>query len=1276
MLAGRFSAQLRICERSAAVRGTRAARVAALAGLVVPASLVLTAPALAAEGPHWQKPPVTQIVHSTRAITRVELENGELATQWKAEYAESESGPWTVVDSGETTATSGSNIVPLGIRDPGETAIAPIALRHLKPGTAYFARFIANNADGEATDTVPFTTLPAGKPEVPRTGVAEGEQVIFFTSSPDSATTAAFVGKVETNGLDSEYTFQYAESAAGPWKPFTSGATGTITAAEDFAKPEATLSGLAPETTYFVRLKMTNEKGEVLQTKFAAGADEVSSFTTGTAKPGAQPPIVRNVTGDAAHLGADVLPHGSQTHWRLESARSSSGPWSPIAGAAGTISQAQAEARPYGTDFKLDAVLTGLSPSTEYFVRLVAENECASGCGGATSAAARFETSGPPSADTFAVHAIHGESLRLLAAVNPNSQLTSAEQMVTLADATGGTFTLTFRGETTAPLAFDAKPETVQGALEALPGLAAEDGLVQVTGLDGGPYTVYFGGEKDPLGERSQPQIEADASGLAPSGSASVTVATTQAGGVGYDTHYHFEYVSQKQFEEGGGEPFAAAAVTPEVDLGSGDQEEMVGEDVPGLLPGETYHYRLVATNNSPGNPVIDGAAQSLTVPASGAGAEAGACPNEPFRTGLSAALPDCRAYEQLTPLDKEGAQELFHYRFQIPAAVVVGEDGEHAALEGQAVSFGSEPGSGQSPYFFSRGDAGWLMRAGAPQPQTGVGKIIPQLYSADLSQVAFESQYDTSDLGQSPEIEYEVGPAGGPYTTVASVPRAQVLREEGWAAATGDFSKLVLASSDRTLLDEVTPTKSGFDLYEYSGGELRQLNVDSEGQTIGSCGARMVLGEEGAQNHRLSSAHSISADGSRVFFEAVAGKNCSEPAHLYMRLDGSETLDIGAYKFRAANAQGTRLLLKDSAGQAVGYDTEARTTEPPPAAEMASAHELALLGIPLKTEPDVASAFAHPRYTYFACSPTQPVCEEGQVAGLPGGGLFKGQPKLENFVPPQVAGQVYRFDRVEQLVQCISCASSSDPEPGEPAYLDGVQGLPDINGGLPEYSAVSGDGDFAFFTTIAALVPQDADLEIPGEGPNEPAGGAGEEFINVGGRASPSTDVYEWRRDGVDGCARLQGCLALITDGHGGYLNLLLGSAHEGRDVFIYTRSKLSPQDNDTSGDIYDVRVDGGFAGPPPRAVECEGDACSTPPPAPNDATPSSFTFAGAGNLVAPLAPAVAPPGNTKPAPKSKKCKTRARAKRKCKAKPKRRGKKSNRPRHGTGTYRKRRAA
>ena len=78
-----------------------------------------------------------------------------------------------------------------------------------------------------------------------------------------------------------------AEGSAA-WKPFTSGAAGTITLAEEHAVVEAHMSGLAPETTYYVRIKMHNVKGEAVQTTYAAtegAGGEVSSFTTGAARP-------------------------------------------------------------------------------------------------------------------------------------------------------------------------------------------------------------------------------------------------------------------------------------------------------------------------------------------------------------------------------------------------------------------------------------------------------------------------------------------------------------------------------------------------------------------------------------------------------------------------------------------------------------------------------------------------------------------------------------------------------------------------------------------------------------------------------------------------------------------------------------------------------------------------------------------------------------------------------------------------------------------------------
>jgi hypothetical protein len=598
-----------------------------------------------------------------------------------------------------------------------------------------------------------------------------------------------------------------------------------------------------------------------------------------------------------------------------------------------------------------------------------------------------------------------------------------------------------------------------------------------------------------------------------------------------------------------------------------------------------------------------------------------------------------------LTPIDKEGSQEAYRYGHSAGGDFNISEDGERAILSAFPVSWGSRT-AGNSPFLFSRAGGGWGMTAGSPQPQTGVATAQPQLYSGDLSQMAFESRYETSSLSESPTIEYEVGPIGGPYATVASAPREAVGHQfsEGWVASNAAFSMLVLQTRDRGLLSELTGTRSGADLYEYTPqGGLRQLNVTGSepAVTIGSCGAVVVHGTEFRGGSHLvgslSSLHTISVDGSRVFFYASAPHECASEGelegpsqvgashrHLYVRVNGSQTFDIGAFEFLGANEQGTRLRLENGKGEIEGYDSETGTLEPESSSEKALASELAALGVPDETEPQGSEAFAHPHYTYWSASGV------GNGAGT----LKNGQGEVVKISE----GQVYRYDGVEHLVECVSCASPYDPHPKQPAFISNGSGV-GVRPHSPfsQLTFASRDGRFAFFTTPSALVPQDVDGELSVEvqgGENK------DEFDDIPEVTSPSSDVYEWRAAGVDGCERVVGCVALITDGRGGYLNLLLGSADEGREVLIYTRSKLLPQDVDSAGDVYAVRVDGGFPPPPPRPTECEGDACSTPPAAPNDATPSSLTFNGVGNVVP------APAGKT--VAKAKKPKPRKRGKRK----------------------------
>lgn len=124
--------------------------------------------------------------------------------------------------------------------------------------------------------------------------------------------------------------------------------------------------------------------------------------------------------------------------------------------------------------------------------------------------------------------------------------------------------------------------------------------------------------------------------------------------------------------------------------------------------------------------------------------------------------------------------------------------------------------------------------------------------------------------------------------------------------------------------------------------------------------------------------------------------------------------------------------------------------------------------------------------------------------------------------------------------------------------------------------------------------------------------------------------DVYEWEAEGAGTCSEESptfsaingGCVDLISSGTSPEDSEFVDASPSGGDVFFTTGASLAPQDFGLV-DIYDARVEGGF--PPPAAppAGCEGEACQSPPEAPNDPTPASSSFEGAGNV-----PAEAPAG------------------------------------------------
>ncbi len=1126
---------LRLARGSGAPSSAPALRRSAVMA-VLPAVLLLflavaTAPAVAAGPPRLATLEIEH-VYSTRAEVDQIISAEGATTEARLEYTTEPSNPaaWQLFTS--LTCTEQCSFETVG----GQS------IKRLHPSTTYTVRVTAKNSFGEAPpNQAEFTTKAPAAPEflVAKCGSGEGIERVpqsFENTTPHmcsaslpTPTAASVFAELDTDGIPTEYHLAYSTEENGFYIP-VAGTEGSVSVAEDFAPTKvAHLTGLTPQTVYYVRAFASNSLGS---------ATETATFATSPAQPRPNVGLPDNVSATAAHVPGTVIPDSSETHWRFETASSETGPWTP--GVEGTIPAGEADQEPHS--FSTD--LTGLNPATIYYVRLFAENAA----GSQTTSPIGFETAGPPAAVTFATRVLDGESFRVLGSVDPRSVTT--------------------------------------------------------------------------------------------------------------DAHYHVEYVTQQHFEAEG---FANPETSPDVDLGVGAhrteersqegkanlllyQSQIVGVTLPGLQSGVTYHYRLLAHSEAG---VIAGAEQTFTVPVPAPAQPSVSCPNESFRSGLAARLPDCRAYELITPASKNGAQDNFNYG-SASSLARLGEGGEHVLLRTLA-KYGSDPNPFVSDYVFDRDPtAGWRMTSLTP-PGSGEDTYLPEIFSADLSQVALARYSEPTYQSHSADQDLLLGPDGGPYTPVASTPFNQLLENgEGkdmWAAATPTLSKLVVMTRDHALpgLPQSTTAAGLPDLYEYTArAGLAQVNVDSQGHTIGVCGARVPLGSENFEGYvDVFAAHAISEDGSKIFFEAIPDGPCPagglryDPAvyhsHLYMRVNGSETVDIGEYTFDAASPNGAMLLLGHDGEQITfSYDTKTRTLKP-----LVLDGSKAILGqragerIAATVSNDASTVyFSSPRQLTPEAPPTPDITsynkgiqnwyvfdvaseklqfifqdrEEGQASAhffvTADGRFFYFQ---QGFFGAPGAGP-YRYDRDSGTATCIACTAFHPAGGGEfaPYGQLGAGKEKYINGATPRPTWGSDDGRFAFFRSVSELVPQDIDGEEP------------ETFVPP----SHSWDVYEWRANGVDGCSRVAGCVALLTNGIDGFRNVLLGTDPSGRDVLIATHSQLAPADQDTAGDLYDVRIDGGFAPPAASTVECEADACSTPPSAPVDATPSSSTFAGSGNV------------------------------------------------------------
>jgi hypothetical protein len=756
----------------------------------------------------------------------------------------------------------------------------------------------------------------AGPPETPELKI-----------EPIWATTATFQGTLNPHATKEEagtYKFVYKQG------PSCVGGTenGGIVPGEVREPVSEAVTGLTPSSEYTVCLSFTsNESGETSETAL--------TFKTAAAtKPEApEATIVFHRKATTSTLYGVVNPHaeGEPGSYRFLYAQSTSV-------CTGGVETAQEPVA--GIGVRVEANIGGLQAGKPYAFCVEAFNAL----GEATlSAPKTFVTAIPPEPPTgLEAKPIGASAVTLLGTLNPHAK------------GEAGTYEFLYKNVANGP-GCEGESKT---PVSAASGAQGELATAKLSGLQPGkPYTFCLlarneagdlnkrgGGEAEEETVLSGPVTFTTLLVAAPAVEAQFTTDLASTGATlhavlnpeGAATTYAFEYAQAgEEFEPvsesaGHGSGSIPAGTTP-VPIAVHVQE--------GLLADTTYQFRVKVGNSAQSE--VDGAAVSFTTQS----------------TATEFTLPDNRAYEIVTPVQKSGA--LFESSTEGGEAIRAAASGDaiadiatlpsEAEPEGNAVELAS--------VLSSRGPSGWSSRTiSAPHPLDGPGigtGVLTEEYasfSEDLSRAVVDpigsgfEQLSPQATEPTPYLHTlffngnVAEPCEAPYTSAAScyAPLASAADDTaspfqpfGELAASGrclkgyafcgprfrggtpDLSHLVF-TSHVPLTRTSAPTGSlNFsaslerqpDTYEYSAGRLQLLSIlpgHTEGSPDLQLAGREGLGGGGFEKGAVDARHTISDDGGRVVLEGreySQSKLLAQRTGLYLRDVAKEEtirLDVG----------------------------------------------------------------------------------------------------------------------------------------------------------------------------------------------------------------------------------------------------------------------------------------------------------------------------------------------------------------------------------------------
>jgi hypothetical protein len=619
----------------------------------------------------------------------------------------------------------------------------------------------------------------------------------------------------------------------------------------------------------------------------------------------------------------------------------------------------------------------------------------------------------------------------------------------------------------------------------------------------------------------------------------------------------------------------------------------------------------------------------------SAAPAAAAPCPNEALRSGSSALLPDCRAYELASPSAKNGFDVL--------------TDDARAAASGSGIVFeaqGALPGgssAGLVSYYLSRrasSGLGWDVKGASPPLNPVGGPTIAPFFdwSSDLSKAIVQAPPNTplaQDAVPTAQDLYVRDNQADTFSLVSHSPGFEPRPVYGGASA--DFAHVVYSDAQHETQD--TPDGAVNEVYEQVGGQTRLVGVLPDDEPVKG---GIVLGSGAGFGTRFRDA--VSVDGSKIVFTSRESENAPE-GQIYVRIDGSSTVEASASKRTVADPNGVRpATYWDAAsdGSSVFFTSPSALTDDANTGPTDAGSDLYRfdVGQGALTDLSVDASAGDPNgaevlgvvgtsrdgsSVYFTANAAL-VAGEG-VAGEPN--LYRWHEGAVQFIAtlspadenrdwknslelgdPPIGSRV-SGDGTEALITTVSA---------QPGYdnVDPVSGEPHAEiyrfdaAATPPWTCVSCNPSGAPATADAALAGPTFFFgnQSPGYMNRALSSERGSVFFNsaeqlVQADQNNTVDAYEWN----------QGELSLISTGQGEFASYFLDADTSGENAYIATRDRLAPQDTDNLLDVYDVRVDGGIpaaAGPP----SCGAEPCRGPASGAGNATnPGTSTFAGPGN-------------------------------------------------------------